>query len=64
MGSGPTLGLYCMSSSLSEPGGAGTGTMGFHPQLAEEMTRAGGFTRFRQLDFEADPMNIFYEVRL
>ena len=63
MGSGPTLGLYCMSSSLSEPGGAGTGTMGFNPQLAEEMTRAAGFTRFRQLDFEADPMNVFYEVR-
>ncbi len=55
--------LYCMSSSLSEAGGAGTGTMGFNPQLAEEMTRAAGFTRFRQLDFEADPMNVFYEVR-
>ena len=33
-------------------------------RLAEEMTRAGGFTRFRQVDFEADPMNVFYEVRL
>ena len=31
-----------------------------HP---EEMTRAGGVTRFRQLDFEKDSMSIFYEVR-
>ena len=25
----------CMSSALSEPGGAGLGTLGFHPELAE-----------------------------
>ena len=55
--------LYCMSSSLSEPGGSGLGTMGFTPELAREMTRAGGFTQFRKLDFDADPMNFFYEVR-
>ncbi len=52
-----------MSSSLSEPGGSGLGTMGFTPELAREMTRTGGFTRFSKLDFDADPMNFFYEVR-
>ncbi len=55
--------LYCMSSSLSEPGGSGLGTMGFTPKLAQEMTRAAGFTQFRKLDFDEDPMNYFYEVR-
>ena len=55
--------LYCMSSSLSQPGGAGLGTMGFSPDVAREMTGAGGFTRFQQLEFDADPINLFYAVR-
>ncbi len=52
----------CMSSSLSEPGGAGLGTLGFHPQIAEEMSRAVGFTRFQIHDFD-DFANLYYEVR-
>ena len=52
----------CMSSALSEPGGAGLGTLGFNPEVAERMVRAAGFTRFRQHDFE-DPSNLYYEVR-
>lgn len=52
----------CMSSALSEPGGAGLGTLGFHPELAEEMVREAGFTRFTLHDFE-DPGNLYYEVR-
>lgn len=52
----------CMSSALSEPGGAGLGTVGLNPRLLEEMVRAAGFTRFRQWDFE-DPANLYYEVR-
>lgn len=52
----------CMSSALSEPGGAGLGTLGFDPQLAEAMCREAGFTRFRVHDFE-DPANLYYEVR-
>lgn len=54
--------LACMSSALSEPGGAGLGTLGLPESLAEEMTRAAGFTRFRALDF-GHPINAFYEVR-
>lgn len=52
----------CMSSALSEPGGAGLGTLGFNPEVAERMTREAGFTRFVRHDFE-DPANLYYEVR-
>ena len=52
----------CMSSALSEPGGAGLGTLGFHRQLAEQMCRHAGFTRFTVHDFD-DPANLYYEVR-
>jgi SAM-dependent methyltransferase len=52
----------CMSSALSEPGGAGLGTIGFTPQVAEQMVRDAGFTRFHRHDFD-DPANLYYEVR-
>ena len=54
--------MSCMSSALSEPGGAGLGTIGFTSQAAERMVREAGFTRFRTHDFE-DPANLYYEVR-
>ncbi|MEY2421951.1 MAG: hypothetical protein QOI95_2018 [Acidimicrobiaceae bacterium] len=52
----------CMSSAMSEPGGAGLGTVGFTTQVAEQMVRDAGFTRFQVHDFE-DPANLYYEVR-
>jgi 2-polyprenyl-3-methyl-5-hydroxy-6-metoxy-1,4-benzoquinol methylase len=52
----------CMSSALSEPGGAGLGTLGFNPEVAERMTREAGFTRFVAHDFD-DPANLYYELR-
>jgi len=52
----------CMSSALSEPDGAGLGTLGFNPAVAERMTREAGFERFRMHDFD-DPSNLYYEVR-
>ncbi len=52
----------CMSSALSEPGGAGLGTLGLHPDLAERMCREAGFSRFSIHDFD-DPANLYYEVR-
>ena len=55
--------LYCMNSALSEPNGAGLGTLGFNPTLAQKMTAEAGFTRFEQLDFEEDPFNNYYLVR-
>jgi hypothetical protein len=54
--------LVCMASALSEPGGAGLGTLGFNPDVAEAMCREAGFTRFRTHDFD-DPANLYYEVR-
>ena len=52
----------CMSSALSEPDGAGLGTLGFNPEVAERRVREAGFTRFLEHDFN-DPANLYYEVR-
>jgi SAM-dependent methyltransferase len=54
--------LSCMSSALSEPGGAGLGTLGLSATRAEAMARDAGFTRFRRLDLD-HLVNAFYEVR-
>ena len=54
--------LSCMSSALSEPGGAGLGTLGLPEALARRMTREAGFTRFETLDLD-HPVNAFYVVR-
>jgi SAM-dependent methyltransferase len=54
--------LTCLSSSLSEPGGAGLGTLGLPPERAEALARDAGFTRFRRLDVD-HPVNAFYEIR-
>jgi SAM-dependent methyltransferase len=51
----------CMSSALSEPGGAGLGTLGFNPEVAENMVTEAGFSKFKLHDFE-DPSNLYYEV--
>lgn len=55
--------MSCMSSALSEPGGAGLGTLGFPEGVARDMTERAGFSRFRALDF-GHPINAFYEVRI
>ncbi len=54
--------IACMSSGLSEPGGAGLGTLGLPPSRAEAMARSAGFTRFRVLPVE-HVVNAFYEIR-
>jgi 2-polyprenyl-3-methyl-5-hydroxy-6-metoxy-1,4-benzoquinol methylase len=54
--------LTCMSSALSEPGGAGLGTLGLHTDLAREMAEAAGFRSFEPLDL-GHPVNAFYVVR-
>lgn len=52
----------CMSSAMSEPGGAGLGTLGLDAELLASMCRQAGFTSFTLRDFE-DPANLYYEVR-
>ena len=54
--------VSCMSSALSEPGGAGLGTIGLPPRALEQLARDAGFTQFRVHDFE-DPANLYYEIR-
>ena len=55
--------MGCMSSALSEPGGAGLGTLGFNEQVARDMTAEVGFSRFTRHDFD-NPFNAYYEVRV
>lgn len=55
--------MGCMSSALSEPGGAGLGTLGFNEAVARKATAEAGFSRFKRHDFE-NPLNAYYEVRL
>ncbi len=52
----------CMSSALSEPDGAGLGTIGLPPRALEQLARDAGFRRFQLHDFE-DPANLYYEIR-
>ena len=54
--------MSCMSSALSEPGGAGLGTLGMSENRARSMAEAAGFTRFRPIDLDS-PVNAFYEIR-
>ena len=54
--------MSCMSSAMSTADGAGLGTLGFNPEVAETMCRKAGFTRFQMHDFK-DPGNLYYEVR-
>ena len=54
--------LSCMSSALSEPGGAGLGTLGLSAAKAEAIARDAGFTRFRHIEID-HPINAFYEIR-
>ena len=54
--------LSCMSSALSQPDGAGLGTLGLSANKARAMAEHAGFTRFRKLDIDHS-VNAFYEVR-
>jgi hypothetical protein len=52
-----------MASALSEPGGAGLGTVGLHGDLLRAMAERAGFGRFTVHDVE-DPANLYYEIRV
>jgi SAM-dependent methyltransferase len=54
--------LSCMSSALSEPDGAGLGTLGMSENRARQMATEAGFSRFRTIDVDS-PINAFYEIR-
>lgn len=52
----------CMSSALSEPDGAGLGTLGLPPEVLERYCTDAGFESFTVHDFN-DPANLYYEIR-
>lgn len=54
--------LTCLPSALSEPGGAGLGTLGLSESVARRLTADAGFSRFRCLEVD-HPVNAFYDVR-
>ena len=54
--------LSCMSSAMSEPEGAGLGTLGLSASRAQQMATDAGFSSFRRLDVDHS-VNAFYEVK-
>jgi hypothetical protein len=56
------LGRLLSAVLLSEPGGAGLGTLGLPPSRLEKLCRDAGFSRFQVYD-AGDPANLYYEVR-
>ena len=55
--------LYCMSSAMSEPGGAGLGTLGLTEEVFGEFAAAAGFGPVEVHEFDIDPLNRYFEVR-
>jgi 2-polyprenyl-3-methyl-5-hydroxy-6-metoxy-1,4-benzoquinol methylase len=55
--------MSCMSSALSEPGGAGYGTLGLPEPAMRELVAAAGFSRFKRIDALVHPINAYYEAR-
>ena len=53
----------CLQSAMSEPGGAGLGTLGLHAGAAQALTETAGFGRFITHDLD-DAANLYYEVRV
>jgi 2-polyprenyl-3-methyl-5-hydroxy-6-metoxy-1,4-benzoquinol methylase len=54
--------MSCLSSAMSEAGGAGYGILGLPEPAMRELTTGAGFTQFRRVPLP-HPMNAFYEVR-
>ncbi len=55
--------LSCLQSATSTPDGMGLGTLGLHPQAAEQLVTNAGFSRFSTHDLD-DAANLYYEVRI
>lgn len=55
--------VYCMNSALSEPEGAGLGTLGMHPERLRGMVEAAGFGSFEYRVFDEDVNNRYFEIR-
>jgi hypothetical protein len=49
-------------AGLSEQGGLGLGTLGWHEKVARQMTADAGFSRFQVMDFE-HPFNSTFWIQ-
>lgn len=55
--------VYCMNSALSEPDGAGLGTLGMHSERLRGLVEAAGFSSFDFRTFDEDVNNRYFEIR-
>ncbi len=55
--------VYCMNSAMSEPDGAGLGTLGLHPERLRGMVEGAGFSSFEFREFDEDVSNRYFEIR-
>ncbi len=55
--------LYCLSSAMSEPEGAGLGTLGLTAEVFEALAADAGFASVDVRSFEIDPLNRYFVVR-
>jgi 2-polyprenyl-3-methyl-5-hydroxy-6-metoxy-1,4-benzoquinol methylase len=54
--------MYCMNSALSEPGGAGLGTMGLSQDVLTDFATTAGFSNVDGFEFDFDVNNRYYHV--
>ena len=54
--------LFCMNSAMSEPGGAGLGTLGLHEDKLREIVTQAGFSEVTGYEFDFDVNNRYYHV--
>jgi 2-polyprenyl-3-methyl-5-hydroxy-6-metoxy-1,4-benzoquinol methylase len=55
--------VYCMNSAMSEPGGAGLGTLGMHPERLRGLVEGAGFSSIEHRVFDEDVNNRYFEIR-
>ncbi len=55
--------MYCMNSAMSEPGGAGLGTLGLSEDVLRDFTTTSGFESIERFTFDFDVNNAYYLVR-
>ncbi|NNE97033.1 MAG: methyltransferase domain-containing protein [Acidimicrobiales bacterium] len=54
--------MYCMNSALSEPGGAGLGTLGLTEGKLREIVTGAGFSELEGYEFDFDVNNRYYHI--
>jgi len=66
----PTLALQygysisgCLMSATSSQGGAGLGTLGFTPEVAQRIASDAGFSQIERLPIKSDPVHSYYAIR-